>query len=71
MPRQFKSASKLDEPVTVVCALSDCFYYEGLVDKRSDRCRCSHPEKVHYIVGGVCPLYKIDWMKQLRAKQSK
>lgn len=56
------------EAVTVVfCDLKDCFYYRPEPDQPR-KCRCAHPDKPRHLDQSVCPLYKMDWQKKLKAQ---
>ena len=52
----------------VYCELRDCVSYRpetGQVRK----CRCVHPDKPHHMSQLTCPLYRLDWQKQMKALQ--
>lgn len=47
------------------CELKDCIHY---TPEPADvkKCRCLHPDKPAYMKNVKCPLYRMDWQKQLR-----
>lgn len=51
----------------VFCTLADCLHYHPEPAAES-KCRCSHPEKPNYTTQVKCPLYRLDWQKQLKSK---
>lgn len=50
----------------VYCDLKDCLYYNpepGFPRK----CRCVHPDKLSVMNMEKCPLYQLNWQKQVGA----
>jgi len=51
-------------PLKVNCQLCDCIHFRRLeIDPKG--AYCVHPEKPHYMSNATCPLYRVDWMKQM------
>lgn len=50
----------------VNCTARDCMYYREYADDRQ-KCECTHTDKSEYMENIRCPLYRMDWQKQLRS----
>lgn len=67
-----KNTPKRATPIAVSCQLQDCYFFERFTDPELGRALCSHPEKDRYMSAGRCPLYRLDWLRQLsKANQSR
>ncbi|OPZ08275.1 MAG: hypothetical protein BWZ08_01272 [candidate division BRC1 bacterium ADurb.BinA292] len=53
--------------VEVNCTLCDCLYHHRH-EQRPDLVYCSHPHKEQYLKAKPCPLYRLDWQRQVRSR---
>ena len=47
------------------CSMDTCVYYVKATGLGSGMAYCKHPDKDIVRQSGPCPLYKLDWQKQL------
>lgn len=67
--KDFKPSEKAERPLRVVCKLDQCAYFEGSIAPGSEIIECSHPNKPQHANQTPCPLYRLDWQKQLKSSR--
>lgn len=56
----------MSEPRTAVrCQKSECMFYEAHADG-APMAWCTHTDKQHYMLAERCPLFRIDFQRQMR-----
>jgi hypothetical protein len=64
--KDYKPPTKAQRHTPTHCKLDVCAYHEGPVNPGADAILCSHPHKPLHMDQPTCPLYRLDWQKQLR-----
>jgi hypothetical protein len=67
--KDFKPPQKATTFTRTTCLLDVCAYHEGAISPGSDIIECSHPHKPLHLHQVPCPLYRLDWQKQLKAQR--
>jgi hypothetical protein len=65
-PKSYKTPVKAAVMTQTSCKLGGCAYHEGPIRPDSEFIYCSHPHKPQHMDQPTCPLYRLDWQKQLR-----
>lgn len=68
-PRKYKETLKARQPLLVFCKLAACTYYEGASAANPENALCSHPHKRQHMTMERCPLYHMDWLRQVGSKR--
>jgi len=50
----------------VKCSMNTCYFYIPTSTSSSGFAYCKHPDKDIVRSGGPCPLFRLDWQKQLK-----